>query len=439
MDVFSLADIVNAVINVRRGTNDEREQVLFGAGELVYTTDKKRAFIGDGLSGVGTYGGNLIGNKVWYSADFVSLGSIEKYDLVYRSDLATFYVLTGDNKNLINNYIPVGGQALVTAAQNYTLNAATSAVLGGVIPRDGLEVNTNGNLGVKVDNSTIKILNNTLFVNVTGLGSIVPIATDTVAGIVSPTSGLLVDTSGNVAVNIDNSTIKLSSDGLLYVDQRNLSAWRVSNGSQYVSSGLITVGNGLSADVNGFLFLSPATDSAKGGVIIGNGLSGNGVGNVTLYPTSSTQFGGIKLGQALSSNSDGLVDVAIDYNTITIVGGVLKAAYNPAALAKLWVSFDGTGANGNISGQIRDAFPSNAITVIKNSTGVYSLSWPMSLSANGSNYVVISNASTPTLGTMVSVSLSSQNLTSCIVNCVHHTGSPSSTDSSIINVSIFSN
>lgn len=439
MDVFSLADIVNAVINVRRGTNDEREQVLFGAGELVYTTDKKRAYIGDGLSGVGTYGGNLIGNKVWYSADFVSLGSIEKYDLVYRSDLATFYVLTGDNKNLINNYIPVGGQALVTAAQNYTLNPATSTVLGGVIPRDGLEVNTSGNLAVKVDNSTIKILNNTLFVNVTGLGSTVPIATNTVAGIVSPTSGLLVDTSGNVAVNIDNSTIKLSSDGLMYVDQRNLSAWRVSTGSSYVSSGLITVGNGLSADVNGFLFLAPATDSVKGGIILGNGLSGNGVGNATLYPTSSTQFGGIKLGQGLSSNESGLVDVLVDYDTITFVGGVMKAAYNRAALAKIWLTFDGSGANGNISNQISGAFPTNAVSVIKNSTGVYTLSWPMSLSASNSDYCVNATATIPTLGTLMSISLSSQNLTSCILNCVHHSGSPASADSNRINVSIFSN
>ena len=46
-------------VKVRRGNNLQRKLVTFEEGELVYTTDTKRAFVGDGS----TLGGNVISNK----------------------------------------------------------------------------------------------------------------------------------------------------------------------------------------------------------------------------------------------------------------------------------------------------------------------------------------------------------------------------------------
>ena len=47
-----------AKIKIRRGTDAQRKTVVFEEGELVFTTDQKRIFIGDGSS----YGGRLASN-----------------------------------------------------------------------------------------------------------------------------------------------------------------------------------------------------------------------------------------------------------------------------------------------------------------------------------------------------------------------------------------
>lgn len=47
-----------AKIKIRRGTDAQRKTVVFEEGELVFTTDHKRIFIGDGV----TYGGKLGSN-----------------------------------------------------------------------------------------------------------------------------------------------------------------------------------------------------------------------------------------------------------------------------------------------------------------------------------------------------------------------------------------
>ena len=48
-----------AKIKIRRGTDQERKRVILDEGELGYSIDTKRVFIGDGTS----TGGNVVGNK----------------------------------------------------------------------------------------------------------------------------------------------------------------------------------------------------------------------------------------------------------------------------------------------------------------------------------------------------------------------------------------
>ena len=58
---------------VRRGTNHDRKQITLETGELGYTTDLKRLYIGDGV----TPGGILVGNK-WAgnNADLTNLAPV---------------------------------------------------------------------------------------------------------------------------------------------------------------------------------------------------------------------------------------------------------------------------------------------------------------------------------------------------------------------------
>jgi len=46
---------------VRKGTNDERRQITLEEGELGYTTDTKRLFIGDGIGAGVTAGTKYLG------------------------------------------------------------------------------------------------------------------------------------------------------------------------------------------------------------------------------------------------------------------------------------------------------------------------------------------------------------------------------------------
>lgn len=82
----------------RRGTNNERKQVMFEPGELVYTTDTKRVFIGDGE----TVGGVPISNSNSVLSTFPTTSAIG--DFVYRPDLLRTYVATTSGFTYIGPY-----------------------------------------------------------------------------------------------------------------------------------------------------------------------------------------------------------------------------------------------------------------------------------------------------------------------------------------------
>ena len=131
-DPFLTSDKVNAVIKIRRGPEADREIAVFEDGELVYSTDRKRLFIGDSV----TEGGMLVGNNIWYVDSFDKLPQIEDNDLVYRTDEKSFYLFLGGDVLQPSNYVMVGGHKLITDNINttpYILPDATTANKGGVI------------------------------------------------------------------------------------------------------------------------------------------------------------------------------------------------------------------------------------------------------------------------------------------------------------------
>jgi len=54
-----MADQIDSIIKLRRGIDAQRRGIVFDNGEIVFSTDIKRVFIGDGS----TTGANLVGNK----------------------------------------------------------------------------------------------------------------------------------------------------------------------------------------------------------------------------------------------------------------------------------------------------------------------------------------------------------------------------------------
>ena len=90
-----MADKVDAVIKVKRGPEAQRKTVTFKDGELAYSNDIKRLFVGDG-----GYGGNVAGAKVHTtSSTLLSTLSALSGDLVIDvlGDIRRLYALTGSD------------------------------------------------------------------------------------------------------------------------------------------------------------------------------------------------------------------------------------------------------------------------------------------------------------------------------------------------------
>ena len=140
----------------RRGTNVERSQVLFETGELVYTTDTKRIYIGDGV----TVGGIPISNTNSVLTAFPTTSAIG--DFVYRSDLLRTYVATASGVIYIGPYpdersINFLDNKLQVASAGITynkLNPNVAAPNGGIIVSPaGLSINYEpSTLGISIQN-----------------------------------------------------------------------------------------------------------------------------------------------------------------------------------------------------------------------------------------------------------------------------------------------
>lgn len=90
-----------AKIKIRRGTDAQRKTVVFEEGELVFTTDQKRVFIGDGTTLGGKLGSN-INHIVTAPAIPPVPTNAQKGDMVFnKTTNATFIV----DVDLSNNFI----------------------------------------------------------------------------------------------------------------------------------------------------------------------------------------------------------------------------------------------------------------------------------------------------------------------------------------------
>lgn len=96
---------------VRRGTNQDRKQITLETGELGYTTDNKRLYIGDGV----TKGGVLIGNK-WAgnASDLTTLAPVVTGDYGYDTDNHEIKICTKGTGSVAADWTTVSN--LISAA-----------------------------------------------------------------------------------------------------------------------------------------------------------------------------------------------------------------------------------------------------------------------------------------------------------------------------------
>ena len=72
---------------VRRGSDVDRKCVVLSQGELGYTADTERLFVGDGI----TYGGNVVGNLVYRTSNIGTLVTSVSGDLAFDTSSNKLY------------------------------------------------------------------------------------------------------------------------------------------------------------------------------------------------------------------------------------------------------------------------------------------------------------------------------------------------------------
>ena len=97
MAVFEVTDKTILKILVRRGLEEERQNVRLDEGELGYTIDSKRLFVGDGLGGGGSVVGNLY-QGAFPDVDTVisTVAGLQPGDTFYDTTESTLYALGED-------------------------------------------------------------------------------------------------------------------------------------------------------------------------------------------------------------------------------------------------------------------------------------------------------------------------------------------------------
>ena len=144
-------------LQIRRGTNAERQLFTPLQGELVFTTDTKKLYVGDGTTAGGVAvdtlsGGDDTNTTYTISAETVSGGANLR--------------LTGSDSSVDNVTLAAGANVTVTRSDANTITIASTATGGGAVTLDELTdvvitgTPTNGQV-LKYDTGTSKWVNGT--------------------------------------------------------------------------------------------------------------------------------------------------------------------------------------------------------------------------------------------------------------------------------------
>ena len=137
---------------VRRGTNEDRKNITLDEGELGYTTDTKRLFIGDGTNA----GGNLIGNKFLGSTEDLTNLPGEINDLAFDSDNRTLQRIKQNNGSDISDWETVSnllssgnGSIVIDDAQRATVGTLSANNFSADALGNSIELDTGNRISLK--------------------------------------------------------------------------------------------------------------------------------------------------------------------------------------------------------------------------------------------------------------------------------------------------
>jgi alpha-tubulin suppressor-like RCC1 family protein len=208
-----MPDIEIVKLKTRRGTDTQRQLIVLEEGELGYTIDTKRVFVGDGA----TSGGTSVTTRS-HTID-ANIGSTYAQigDILYKD--GRLLQLSAADFTQIASWAYVGPRVdnITIALSSWGSSYNLALIQSGILVLSGL-TNTGAGLTINVDGETVSFdSNNSLYVPVDGItsneianGSIVSykISSDALAtlGGITLNSGKLKLTPGN-ALSIDSSNV----------------------------------------------------------------------------------------------------------------------------------------------------------------------------------------------------------------------------------------
>lgn len=140
---------------VRRGSDVDRQNIILSEGELGYTTDTARLYIGDNQN----KGGNVVGNLYKGSTtDITTLTNVVSGDLAYASSNNKLYRFKGGAATVLSNWEEIAG---VYSAENGTIiKSSTNTLKVGTLSAGNFSSNALGN-SLEIDSNNKIALSST--------------------------------------------------------------------------------------------------------------------------------------------------------------------------------------------------------------------------------------------------------------------------------------
>jgi hypothetical protein len=174
-----MPDISIIKLKVRRGTDAQRRTIILEQGELGYTTDTNRLYVGDGITLGGGPVGSVLSKPLATVSSLTGVTGAGLYDIVSANSL--LYQLTGSNYTSLSSWAFIGTKVDNTAIQysgSNTLTLKDNGITGtkfassAAFNQGAIIATTTNGLSANVDGTTVRITTNRLTVGTISAGNI---------------------------------------------------------------------------------------------------------------------------------------------------------------------------------------------------------------------------------------------------------------------------
>ena len=307
-----MPDIEIVKLKIRRGTEAQRTSVILEQGELGYTTDNKRIWVGDGF----TSGGNVVGNVVHPPLSISSrtaLATATTGDLVYENRF--LYQLSGSDYSVLSGWGFIGSagdKSTIDYNSGNKLHVIDNAISArnlnpdSVYSAGAIGLNATAGLSANVDNSTLTVNTLTNQLSVLNIDEKQIKTTSFGNGIVGG-SGTVISIDATSTFSFPNGELQIASIPAGIVDANALKGSSV--GATLNVSGnvlnLATIGNGLTNPLDAINYDIYGRVSSRASTIVQNitGVSTAYKGYLSQYPDAP--YSGGTLISTTSANSVG--------------------------------------------------------------------------------------------------------------------------------------